>query len=295
MKENTNMSYEKSIQAYNEAVNLMPGGVNSPVRAFKSVDTDPIFMEYGKGSKIYDIDGNEYIDYVLSWGPLILGHADDKVRNSLHEAVDKGTSFGASTILENKMAQLVIDRVPTIEMVRMVSSGTEATLAALRLARGFTGKNKILKFSILKFRKKSILFMLTIFIGLVSLYYITKSRSGDNSLRYTYYYFAMEPLMFEKWSKIVSQMGLIAYGMASFNGYIFSFFYLMVNAIPIFTYPESCRTIYAVIENIGTQWQTITTIGTTANSYTSIFWTLYFDGRVCGIIIGMFLFGIFTG
>lgn len=140
------MSYEKSIQAYNEAVNLMPGGVNSPVRAFKSVDTDPIFMEYGKGSKIYDIDGNEYIDYVLSWGPLILGHADDKVRNSLHEAVDKGTSFGASTILENKMAQLVINRVPSIEMVRMVSSGTEATLAALRLARGFTGKNKILKF-----------------------------------------------------------------------------------------------------------------------------------------------------
>ena len=140
------MSYEKSIQAYNEAVNLMPGGVNSPVRAFKSVDTDPIFMEYGKGSKIYDIDGNEYIDNVLSWGPLILGHADDKVRNSLHEAVDKGTSFGASTILENKMAQLVIDRVPSIEMVRMVSSGTEATLAALRLARGFTGKNKILKF-----------------------------------------------------------------------------------------------------------------------------------------------------
>lgn len=140
------MSYEKSIQAYNEAVNLMPGGVNSPVRAFKSVDTDPIFMEYGKGSNIYDIDGNEYIDYVLSWGPLILGHADDKVRNSLHEAVDKGTSFGASTILENKMAQLVIDRVPSIEMVRMVSSGTEATLAALRLARGFTGKNKILKF-----------------------------------------------------------------------------------------------------------------------------------------------------
>ncbi|WP_301420578.1 glutamate-1-semialdehyde 2,1-aminomutase [Mammaliicoccus lentus] len=140
------MSYEKSIQAYNEAVNLMPGGVNSPVRAFKSVDTDPIFMEYGKGSKIYDIDGNEYIDYVLSWGPLILGHADDKVRNSLHEAVDKGTSFGASTVLENKMAQLVIDRVPSIEMVRMVSSGTEATLAALRLARGFTGKNKILKF-----------------------------------------------------------------------------------------------------------------------------------------------------
>lgn len=140
------MRYEQSIDAYKEAVDLMPGGVNSPVRAFKSVDTPPIFMDHGKGSKIYDVDGNEYIDYVLSWGPLILGHADDKVRNSLHEAVDKGTSFGASTILENKMAQLVIDRVPSIEMVRMVSSGTEATLAALRLARGFTGKNKILKF-----------------------------------------------------------------------------------------------------------------------------------------------------
>lgn len=140
------MRYNRSISAYDEAVNLMPGGVNSPVRAFKSVDTPPIFMDYGKASKIYDIDGNEYIDYVLSWGPLILGHAHEKVNAALHEAVDKGTSFGASTVLENKMAELVIDRVPSIEMVRMVSSGTEATLAALRLARGFTGRNKILKF-----------------------------------------------------------------------------------------------------------------------------------------------------
>ncbi|GGI40275.1 glutamate-1-semialdehyde 2,1-aminomutase [Mammaliicoccus stepanovicii] len=140
------MTYEKSIKAFEEAVNLMPGGVNSPVRAFKSVDTPAIFMDHGKGSKIYDIDGNEYIDYVLSWGPLILGHSHEKVKRALHEAVDKGTSFGASTELENKMAQLVIDRVPSIEMVRMVSSGTEATLAALRLARGFTGRNKILKF-----------------------------------------------------------------------------------------------------------------------------------------------------
>lgn len=138
--------YKQSIEAYKDAVDLMPGGVNSPVRAFKSVDTPPIFMDHGKGSKIYDMDGNEYIDYVLSWGPLILGHTHDKVTAALHEAVDKGTSFGASTELENKMAQLVIDRVPSIEMVRMVSSGTEATLAALRLARGFTGKNKILKF-----------------------------------------------------------------------------------------------------------------------------------------------------
>lgn len=140
------MDYSKSKQAFKEAVNLMPGGVNSPVRAFKSVDMNPIFMERGKGSKIYDIDGNEYIDYVLSWGPLILGHANDTVTGALNKAVLNGTSFGAPTELENKMAELVIERVPSIEMVRMVSSGTEATLAALRLARGFTGKNKILKF-----------------------------------------------------------------------------------------------------------------------------------------------------
>lgn len=140
------MDYSKSKQAFKEAVNLMPGGVNSPVRAFKSVDMDPIFMERGKGSKIYDIDGNEYIDYVLSWGPLILGHANDTVTGALNKAVLNGTSFGAPTELEKKMAELVIERVPSIEMVRMVSSGTEATLAALRLARGFTGKNKILKF-----------------------------------------------------------------------------------------------------------------------------------------------------
>src|SRR5699024_10228470 len=107
---------------------------------------NPIFMEEGKGSKITDIDGNEYIDYVLSWGPLILGHADDRVVSKLQEAVVKGTSFGAPTTLENKIANLVIDRVPSVEMVRMVSSGTEATMSALRVARGYTGRDKILKF-----------------------------------------------------------------------------------------------------------------------------------------------------
>ncbi|WP_028392114.1 glutamate-1-semialdehyde 2,1-aminomutase [Bacillus cihuensis] len=139
-------SYEKSKQAFAEAQNLMPGGVNSPVRAFKSVDMDPIFMERGKGSKIFDIDGNEYIDYVLSWGPLILGHSNDRVVEALKKVAETGTSFGASTLLENELAKLVIERVPSIEMVRMVSSGTEATLSALRLARGYTGRDKILKF-----------------------------------------------------------------------------------------------------------------------------------------------------
>ncbi|MDN4494530.1 glutamate-1-semialdehyde 2,1-aminomutase [Ureibacillus aquaedulcis] len=140
------MTYEKSIQAFSEAVHLMPGGVNSPVRAFKSVNTDPIFMESGKGAIIKDIDGNEYIDYVLSWGPLILGHSHPEVVEAIQEQVAKGASFGAPTLLENKLAQIVIDRVPSVEMVRFVSSGTEATMAALRLARGYTGRDIILKF-----------------------------------------------------------------------------------------------------------------------------------------------------
>lgn len=138
--------FNQSIDAYKEAVDLMPGGVNSPVRAFKSVGMDPIFMESGKGSKIKDIDGNEYIDYVLSWGPLILGHSDERVVGKLHEVIENGTSFGAPTILENKLAKLVIERVPSIEVVRMVNSGTEATMSALRLARGYTGRDLILKF-----------------------------------------------------------------------------------------------------------------------------------------------------
>jgi glutamate-1-semialdehyde 2,1-aminomutase len=139
-------SYDKSIAAFQEAKTLMPGGVNSPVRAFKSVQMDPIFMERGKGSKIYDIDGNEYIDYVLSWGPLILGHSNDRVVESIKQVAELGTSFGAPSLVENKLAKLVIERVPSIQVVRMVSSGTEATMSALRLARGYTGRNKILKF-----------------------------------------------------------------------------------------------------------------------------------------------------
>ncbi|WP_102345377.1 glutamate-1-semialdehyde 2,1-aminomutase [Bacillus sp. Marseille-P3661] len=139
-------SFEKSKAAYKEAVRMMPGGVNSPVRAFRSVQMDPIFMERGKGSKIYDIDGNDYIDYVLSWGPLILGHAHDDVVEALKKVTENGTSFGAPTEIESKLAQLVIDRVPSIEVIRMVNSGTEATMSALRLARGFTGRNLIMKF-----------------------------------------------------------------------------------------------------------------------------------------------------
>lgn len=139
-------SFEKSIKAFQEAVQLMPGGVNSPVRAFKAVDMNPIFMESGKGSKIYDIDGNEYIDYVLSWGPLILGHANRQVVEALKKVVESGTSFGAPTLIENNLAELVKERVPSIEIIRMVNSGTEATMSALRLARGYTGRSKILKF-----------------------------------------------------------------------------------------------------------------------------------------------------
>ncbi|UZJ80400.1 glutamate-1-semialdehyde 2,1-aminomutase [Fictibacillus sp. KU28468] len=139
-------SFEKSSAAFQEAKKYMPGGVNSPVRAFKSVNMDPVYMERGKGSKIYDIDGNEYIDYVLSWGPLILGHANEKVVDALKKTAELGTSFGAPNEWETMLAKLVVERVPSIEIVRMVNSGTEATMSVLRLARGYTGRNKILKF-----------------------------------------------------------------------------------------------------------------------------------------------------
>src|SRR5690606_13725509 len=145
-RKNNMRSYEKSKAAFTEAVDLMPGGVNSPVRAFKSVNLDPIFMDSGKGAVIKDIDGNEYIDYVLSWGPLILGHAHPEVVSAIQDQAAKGASFGAPTVSENKLAKLVMDRLPSVEMIRFVSSGTEATMSALRLARGFTGRDKILKF-----------------------------------------------------------------------------------------------------------------------------------------------------
>jgi glutamate-1-semialdehyde 2,1-aminomutase len=139
-------TFNKSVAAFEEAQNFMPGGVNSPVRAFKSVKMNPIFMESGKGSKIYDIDGNEYIDYVLSWGPMILGHTNETVLEAIKSTAEKGTSFGTPSLIETEVAKLIMERFPSIEMVRMVSSGTEATMSALRVARGFTGKNKILKF-----------------------------------------------------------------------------------------------------------------------------------------------------
>ncbi len=142
----THNRYSKSNSAYKTARTFMPGGVNSPVRAFKSVGRNPVFMERGAGSRIYDIDGNEYIDYVGSWGPLILGHAHPAVIEAIKSIAEKGTSFGAPTEIETEMAKLVTEIVPSIEMVRMVNSGTEATMSALRLARGFTKRDKILKF-----------------------------------------------------------------------------------------------------------------------------------------------------
>ena len=124
----------------------MPGGVNSPVRAFKSVGRDPLFISRAKGSKIYDADGNEYIDYIGSWGPMILGHANERVINAIKDAAEDSTSFGASSEKEIELAKLVKKFVPSIEVVRMVNSGTEATMSAMRLARGFTGRDKIIKF-----------------------------------------------------------------------------------------------------------------------------------------------------
>ncbi|XP_020591007.1 glutamate-1-semialdehyde 2,1-aminomutase, chloroplastic-like [Phalaenopsis equestris] len=144
--ERKRLNLQKSEEIFEAAKELMPGGVNSPVRAFKSVGGQPIVFDSAKGSRVCDVDGNEYIDYVLSWGPAIIGHADDKVNAALIEAVRKGTSFGAPCILENTLAEMVISAVPSVEMVRFVNSGTEACMGALRLARAFTGRPKIIKF-----------------------------------------------------------------------------------------------------------------------------------------------------
>lgn len=143
---NMGNQYNQSTEAFERAIELMPGGVNSPARAFKAVNVGPLFMDSGEGAIIKDIDGNEYIDYVLSWGPLILGHADPDVVGAIQRVAAKGSSFGTPTLAENELAEFVIERVPSIEMVRMVSSGTEATMSALRLARGYTGRNIIMKF-----------------------------------------------------------------------------------------------------------------------------------------------------
>ena len=140
------MSGARSRKLFEEAKKHIPGGVNSPVRAFRSVGGEPLFIKKAKGSKIIDADGKTYIDYVLSWGPMILGHTHPTVTAALKKAIGNGTSFGAPTELEVTLAKMVKKAVPSMEMVRMVSSGTEATMSAIRAARGFTGRDKILKF-----------------------------------------------------------------------------------------------------------------------------------------------------
>lgn len=137
---------ERSRAAFERAKRVIPGGVNSPVRALKSVKMTPIYFERGSGSRVYDLDGHEYIDYVASWGPLIAGHAHPRVVEALKAVTEKGTSFGTPTEIETKLAELVVERVPSVDIVRMVNSGTEATMSALRLARGYTKRNKIMKF-----------------------------------------------------------------------------------------------------------------------------------------------------
>ena len=140
------MKTEKSRQLFEEAKKYIPGGVNSPVRAFNSVGGNPLFITSGKGSKFYDADGNEYIDYIGSWGPHLFGHNPPFIKNALFVAIENGTSFGAPTELEIKMAELIVELVPSVEKVRMVNSGTEATMSAIRAARGFTNKEKFIKF-----------------------------------------------------------------------------------------------------------------------------------------------------
>ncbi|NCW10803.1 MAG: glutamate-1-semialdehyde 2,1-aminomutase [Proteobacteria bacterium] len=137
---------ERSIALFNQAKSLMPGGVNSPVRAFKNINGNPIFFEKAQGAYLYDADGNKYIDYIGSWGPMIMGHSHPDVVNAIKKQVELGTSYGAPTSLESDVASLIIKNVPSIEKIRMVNSGTEATMSAIRLARGYTNRNKIIKF-----------------------------------------------------------------------------------------------------------------------------------------------------
>jgi glutamate-1-semialdehyde 2,1-aminomutase len=140
------MKMQKSLQLFEEAQNYLCGGVNSPARAFRAVEMTPLFIERAQGSKIYDVDGNEYIDYVGSWGPMILGHVHPEVVSGLKKAVERGTSYGAPTELEMELAKEVMRAFPSMELMRMVNSGTEAAMSALRLARGYTGRDKIIKF-----------------------------------------------------------------------------------------------------------------------------------------------------
>ena len=141
------MKFKRSIEAFDKAKSFIPGGVNSPVRAFKSVNMNPVFFKSGKGSKMIDIDDNEYIDCVSSWGPLIFGHANREIIDSVINASKNGTTYGASTEIETLVAKKIIDMVPSIDKVRMVNSGTEATMSAIRLARGYTKREKIIKFA----------------------------------------------------------------------------------------------------------------------------------------------------
>jgi glutamate-1-semialdehyde 2,1-aminomutase len=141
------MSREQSHAAFARAKQLMPGGVNSPARAFGGVGGEPIFCERGQGAYLFDVDGNRYLDYIGSWGPMILGHAHPKVVEALQAAIGRGTSFGAPTLAENQLAEILIDAVPSIEKVRLVSSGTEAAMSAIRLARGYTGRPMMVKFA----------------------------------------------------------------------------------------------------------------------------------------------------
>ncbi|MCK5341516.1 MAG: aminotransferase class III-fold pyridoxal phosphate-dependent enzyme, partial [Desulfobulbaceae bacterium] len=140
------MITDKSAGLFQKAQTLIPGGVNSPVRACKSVGCDPVFIERAAGSKIIDVDGNSYVDFVCSWGPMILGHNHPAVVEAIQEALAKGTSYGAPTPLEVELAEMVTEAMPSVEKVRFVNSGTEATMSAIRLARGYTGRKAVVKF-----------------------------------------------------------------------------------------------------------------------------------------------------
>lgn len=209
--------------------------------------------------------------------------------------------LAAMEFFKQKKDKYIIVSAIIISILKVIGDGGRSPIVFLGMCfiicyfYQTEGRIKRKKIQISKFiiKKKSIYFWGIMIIGALFLYRVTLSRSGADTVRYTYYYFAMEPIMFEKWAVRTDQTGLIGYGMASFNGFLFPLFYLISSVFQV-GYPEGWRQIYDLIESVGTDWQAITSMGLTANSYASAFWNLYLDGRVWGIIFGMFLYGVFV-
>ncbi|HFI0336901.1 TPA: O-antigen polymerase [Streptococcus suis] len=284
--------------------------LNLPVIKLLSIITIIYFSVDFINSLVYLMQGQSlnYIRQLAQKGALF----SNPIMNAIRIIVTAPFSLALTSIVtanffSKKRNNFLLISIILILIFRLFSDGGRSPIVYLAISFIISYfysnneekiENKALatkkKFSI-RIGRNQIIFLGIIIATLVSLYFITLSRSGDDSLRYTYYYFAMQPIMFEKWANYISSKGLIAYGMSSFNGILFPIFYLLANFIPSIGYLPTWRTVYDTIELLGTQWLVITNYGTTANSYVSIFWSLFFDFRLPGVVIGMMLVGLIVG